>query len=67
MALPDSAITAFKKAYEHIVNVKMNGADGMPRSKDEWEPVMRFWSERLGRRQMDGLYEVMSGATPCRS
>ncbi|KAI0922696.1 hypothetical protein AcV5_009598 [Taiwanofungus camphoratus] len=60
-ALPSGAITAFKKAYSHLVEVKMGGGDGMPRSRDEWEPIMRFWNERLGRRQIDGLYEVMSG------
>lgn len=38
--------------------------EGMPRSKEEFEPIMRFWSEQLGRRQMDGLYEVMSGMVP---
>lgn len=35
----------------------------MPRSREEWEPIMRFWSEKLSRRQVGGLYEVMSGAT----
>jgi hypothetical protein len=63
-ALSSGAITAFKKAFDNVVEVKMGGADGMPRSKDEWEPIMRFWSERLGRRQIDGLYEVLSGTTP---
>ena len=60
-ALPSSAITAFKKAFESVVEVTMGSAEGMPRSKDEWEPIMRFWSEQLGRRQADGLYEVFSG------
>jgi hypothetical protein len=62
--LSSSAITAFKKAFESVVEVKIGGAEGMPRSKDEWEPVMRFWSERLGRRQVDGLYEVLGGMAP---
>jgi len=62
-ALSSSAITAFKKAYGNIVDVKMDGAGGMPRSKDEWEPIMKFWGERLGKRNVEGLYEVMSGAT----
>ncbi|PCH37400.1 hypothetical protein WOLCODRAFT_84130 [Wolfiporia cocos MD-104 SS10] len=62
-ALPSGVLTAFKKGYGHFKEAKMNGGDGMPRSKDEWEPIMRFWSEKLGRRQMEGLYEVMSGMT----
>ena len=36
----------------------------MPRSRDEWAPIMEFWSQRLGRRapQDSGdLYEVLSG------
>jgi hypothetical protein len=59
-----SSIKAFQKGFESVVEVKMGGAEGMPRSKDEWEPIMRFWSERLGRRQVDGLYEVLSGTAP---
>lgn len=62
-ALPNGAVTALKKAYSHFVEAYMPG-EGMPRSKQEWEPIMRFWSERLGKRHMDGLYEVMSSITP---
>ncbi|KAJ7056994.1 hypothetical protein C8F01DRAFT_1211126 [Mycena amicta] len=40
---------------------KMAAEGGMPASKVEWEPIMRFWSENLGRRQVDGAYEVLSG------
>jgi hypothetical protein len=36
--------------------------EGMPASRAEWEPVMRFWSEGLARRSVDGLYEVMTGS-----
>ena len=39
--------------------------ESMPASKEEWEPVMEFWSQRLRRRMPgggdDGLYEVLSG------
>ena len=63
-ALSSSAIMAFKKTSETVVEVKIGGAEGMPRSKDEWEPIMRFWSEWLGRRWVDGLYEVLGGTTP---
>ena len=62
-SLSTSAITAFKKAFEDVNEVRMKDkrVEGMPSSKDEWEPIMRLWSERLGRRQMEELYEVMSG------
>ncbi len=46
--------------FSSVKDVKRNG-EGMPRSKDEWYPIMELWSERLGRRQLDGLYEVMKG------
>lgn len=59
-ALPASALASFKKGFGHVVEVKMRG-ESMPRSEDEWRLIMQFWSEHLGRRQMDGLYEVMSG------
>ncbi|KAI0776568.1 hypothetical protein BD413DRAFT_490783 [Trametes elegans] len=62
-ALRSSAIPEFKKGFEKVEEVKMRG-EGMPRSKEEWQPIMRFWSEHLGRRQMDGLYEVMTGVAP---
>lgn len=56
--------TAFSKGFTFIRQVVKPGSQGeesMPRSQDEWEPVMRFWSELLGRRMGDGLYEVMTG------
>lgn len=60
-ALPKNAIAAFKKAYSSVTEVTMHGKkDGMPSSKEEWEPIMRFWSEKLTRRRVEGLYEVMS-------
>ena len=35
----------------------------MPKNKEEWAPVMEFWSEVLVRRVLEevGLYEVMTG------
>ncbi|GJE93167.1 hypothetical protein PsYK624_093260 [Phanerochaete sordida] len=63
-ALPPNALSSFKKGFSAVKDVNMGRGEGMPRSKDEWEPIMRFWSERLSRRQMEGLYEVMSGAAP---
>ncbi|KAI0669116.1 hypothetical protein C8Q78DRAFT_978867 [Trametes maxima] len=64
-ALRPSAVGELKKGYAKVEEVKMEG-EGMPRSKAEWEPIMRFWSERLGRRPLEGLYEVMAGAAPPR-
>ena len=59
-ALAPDAMTALRKGFTKVEEVRMKG-EGMPRSKEEFEPIMRFWSEHLGRRQMEGLYEVMSG------
>jgi len=42
-------LTAFRKAYTEVTEVSGDG-EGMPRSKAEWEPIMRFWSVKLGRR-----------------
>ena len=62
-ALPTGAVAALKKGFARVEEVQKKG-EGMPRSKDEFEPIMRFWSEHLGRRRMEGLYEVMSGVAP---
>ncbi|KAI9460683.1 Alpha/Beta hydrolase protein [Boletus coccyginus] len=53
--------TAFSKGFTDIRQVVKQGEESMPRSRDEWEPIMQFWSEVLGRRMGDGLYEVMTG------
>jgi predicted esterase len=63
-ALPPGFIAAFKKAYKHVAEVINSKRPGMPSSKEGWQPIMEFWSRHLGRRQVDGLYEVMSGITP---
>jgi predicted esterase len=60
--LPGDALPAFRKGFSRVVDAKMSGV-GMPRSKNEWYPIMELWSERLGRRQVDGLYEVMTGSS----
>ncbi|KAG6819320.1 hypothetical protein H0H93_012957 [Arthromyces matolae] len=62
-ALPAGAINDLKKAYVNIIE-KTSKMAGMPSSKAGWQPIMEFWSTHLGRRQMGGLYEVMSGMTP---
>ncbi|KIY49799.1 hypothetical protein FISHEDRAFT_65189 [Fistulina hepatica ATCC 64428] len=61
---PGDSLVAFRKGYRDVREVVIGQGStrtGMPASKDEWEPIMRFWSEHLGRRMGDGLYEVMAG------
>nr|GAT52964.1 predicted protein [Mycena chlorophos] len=60
-ALPVSELLAFKKGFSRVSDNKMAAEGGMPASKTEWEPIMRFWSENLGKRQVEGTYEVLSG------
>ncbi|KAL1695054.1 hypothetical protein GGG16DRAFT_109576 [Schizophyllum commune] len=62
---PKDALVAYKKGFREVreeVIGRGSQRQGMPASREEWEPIMRFWSERLGRRQGEGLYEVMAGA-----
>lgn len=64
---------AFKRAYSRVELARLPLQRGqppvsMPRSKDEWEPIMRFWSEVLRRRsawELDGsdIYEVTGGGS----
>jgi hypothetical protein len=63
LTLMPSDHAAFKKGYHMIKEQQYQLAKGgMPVGKVEWEPVMRFWSERLERRVGGGgLYEVLSG------
>jgi len=61
-SLPGDALPAFRKGFSRVIDIKLSG-EGMPRSKDEWYPIMELWSEQLGRRQVDGLYEVMTGGS----
>lgn len=65
-AISSSDLAAFKKGFGDVSEVKFGG-DGMPRAKDEWEPIMRFWSERLARRVFGigekDVYEVLTGGT----
>ncbi|KAL0946083.1 hypothetical protein HGRIS_012353 [Hohenbuehelia grisea] len=56
-----AALADLKRAFSSPTEAKMNaGGAGMPASRSDWEPIMRFWSERLSRRKISGLYEVMS-------
>jgi predicted esterase len=61
-ALSSNAITSFKKGFGHLKEVERAG-EGMPNSREDWEPIMKFWSENLSRKQMSGLFQVMSGTT----
>ncbi|KAF8639233.1 hypothetical protein AX17_001718 [Amanita inopinata Kibby_2008] len=61
-ALPQNALVAYKKGYQIVSETKLSTKHlGMPASEEEWESIMRFWSEKLGRRKIHGLYEVMGG------
>jgi len=61
MALPSEAFAAFNKAFVSETESKMEAKGmGMPASKQEWDPIMRFWSQHLARRQVEGLYEIMN-------
>lgn len=54
-----SSAAEFKKGFQSVTEVKLDGHEaGMPDSREEWQPIMKFWSERLSRRPADGLYEV---------
>ncbi|KAF5310847.1 hypothetical protein D9619_008005 [Psilocybe cf. subviscida] len=61
-ALPPDAMGAYKKGFVSVKEVKLGArGPGMPASKEEWHPIMEFWSQNLSRRQVEGLYEVMTG------
>ena len=65
LALAPNDISAFKRGFQVVRQVRYERQyGGMPESKTEWEPIMRFWSERLERRVEGevGLYEVVSGS-----
>ena len=63
-ALSSGAIAAFKKGFQSVTESKLGvKSQGMPGSREEWEPIMRFWSQVLSKRQMEGLYEVMTGSS----
>jgi len=57
-ALSSSDKASFRKGFGSFREVQVGG-EGMPRSKTEWEHIMRFWSERLNSQQIGGAYQVM--------
>ncbi|PAV16181.1 phospholipase carboxylesterase [Pyrrhoderma noxium] len=63
--IPSHSRTSLQKLFSNMKEVMLGEGESMPASKEEWEPVMEFWSQRLRRRMPggadDGLYEVLSG------
>jgi len=57
--LSSEDLTAFKRGYVNIQEVKGEDGEGIPRSKAEWEPIMKFWSTYLSKSDALGLYEVI--------
>ncbi|KAG2064575.1 hypothetical protein BDR04DRAFT_1109915 [Suillus decipiens] len=60
--LKSGALNAFRKGFSRLKDVERAG-EGMPRAnlREEWQPILEFWSEVLGWRPADGLHEVMTG------
>lgn len=68
-----SHLTALKRAYSSVETYEsqsQSSGPSMPRNKQEWEPIMRFWSERMKRKMKwelqaeagDGqIYEISKG------
>jgi len=54
-----SGVGAFSKGYVAVRDIKIAGSGGMPRSRDEWYPIMQFWSEMMGRRELSGAHEII--------
>ncbi|EJD06885.1 uncharacterized protein FOMMEDRAFT_138667 [Fomitiporia mediterranea MF3/22] len=56
-------LAALRKFFGGVREKKLGPGESMPASREEWSPVMEFWSEKLAKRtvQDGGLYEVMSG------
>jgi len=60
ISIPAGELASLRKCFSAVKEIKAPG-DGMPRSREEWHPIMEFWSQRLSRRPVEGLYKVMSG------
>lgn len=61
LVLSADALAGLHRFFEWVKDVRLGASGGMPRSREEWHPVMEFWSQRLGKRAAEGLYEVLSG------
>jgi len=54
--------SALRRVFGSVKEVSLSAGESMPASREEWAPLMEFWSERLVRRPGEGLYEVMTGS-----
>ena len=63
LKVSSGAVSDLRRAFSTVVEVCQEGGDGMPRSREEWEPIMAFWADRLERVQRvpEGFEEVVSG------
>jgi predicted esterase len=57
--IKDDDVKALGKGFATVNDIEISGEGGMPKSRDEWFPIMKFWSDVLGRREMNGAYEVI--------
>jgi predicted esterase len=59
-SLKSADLGAIRKGFTgRVIEEKLSSKkEGMPAGKDEWEPLMRFWSETLSRRAPEGTVEV---------
>jgi hypothetical protein len=55
------AKASLRRGYGSVEEIELESAGGMPQSRKEWEGLMRFWSVQLKRRQLAGVYELLSG------
>ncbi|KAL8280142.1 hypothetical protein RQP46_007472 [Phenoliferia psychrophenolica] len=58
-------IGSYRKGFENVQEVSLGRGEGMPRGRQEWEEIMRFWAANLGNRSAiefeKGVYEVRGG------
>ena len=59
-ALKPGDLSAIRKGFTgRVIEEKLGSKEeGMPTGRDEWEPLMRFWSETLSRRAPEGTVEI---------
>ncbi|KZW02903.1 hypothetical protein EXIGLDRAFT_713813 [Exidia glandulosa HHB12029] len=54
----DEDARAWRKGFERVVVEVRQGGEGMLRGREEWQPVMAFWSDVLAMRAPEGAYGV---------
>ncbi|KAK4698679.1 hypothetical protein P7C70_g7594, partial [Phenoliferia sp. Uapishka_3] len=58
-------VGSYRKGFENVQEVTLARGEGMPRGRQEWEEIMRFWAANLGNRSAiefeKGVYEVRGG------